>query len=68
MEQFIFIDRETGESVFSPVDGDIESANGEIHHSINDAETGEPEIDVGERGARRRVPFQVRILSIIAPG
>ncbi|XP_063974710.1 uncharacterized protein LOC135161235 [Diachasmimorpha longicaudata] len=57
MEQFIFVDQETGESLFSPVHEDLISEG--LMHSINDAETGEPEISVGARNMRRRVPFQI---------
>ncbi|XP_011299653.1 uncharacterized protein [Fopius arisanus] len=60
MEQFIFIDKETGESLFSSVDDDdTDLINKKIISSTNDAETGEPEVDVGGTSTKRRVPFQI---------
>ncbi|KAL6421015.1 hypothetical protein ACFW04_013564 [Cataglyphis niger] len=58
MDNRIYIDKETGEDLIHPfVDYDIRHSM-----AINDAETGEPEvnlIDNGIRGHLRRVPFQI---------
>ncbi|XP_050464329.1 uncharacterized protein LOC126858222 [Cataglyphis hispanica] len=61
MDNRIYIDKETGEDLIHPfVDYDICHSMDSM--AINDAETGEPEvnlIDNGIRGHLRRVPFQI---------
>lgn len=61
MDNRIYIDEETGEDLIHPfVDCNISHSIDSM--AMNDAETGEPEvnlIDNGIRGHLRKVPFQV---------
>ena len=57
MEQ-IFIDEETGENIVRPLMS-CEAQEKKTLPPPNDAETGEPEIDVSTGVKRRRVRFQV---------
>lgn len=60
----IFVDEETGEDLIQPlVDWDIRDCSADTT-TVNNAETGEPEVSLVEhstvRGHLRRVPFQVK--------
>lgn len=58
----IFVDEETGEDLIHPL-FDCDIRHPITFTTVNDAETGEPEVDSAEhpmtRGYFRRVPFQV---------
>lgn len=59
MEQVVFIDRETGESVFECLDQ--ERFNPLVpEDEVSNAETGEPEINVNNVTTRRKITFQVQ--------
>lgn len=60
----VFIDEETGEDLIYPLD-DYVIRRGSMESTINDAETGEPEVNLVNystvKSHIRKVPFQVHI-------